>query len=107
MLVGIEVCVLGEFVYDEVCGNELCLWVCDYGLGVFVGLVCIIFEKFMCGEKEFVIMGVGLGLVVCEVIVSVYYGCIWVEVLVDGGVCFVIVLFVVELLFVEDVELIV
>lgn len=36
----------------------------------------MIFDKFVCGNKELVVLGVGFGLVICWVIVDVYGGII-------------------------------
>lgn len=52
-----------------------------------------IFDKFMCGEKELVMLGIGFGFVICCVIVEVYGGKIGVLncIVFDGyvmGVCF-------------------
>jgi two-component system sensor histidine kinase KdpD len=51
-----------------------------------------IFEKVTRGEKESATTGVGLGLAVCEGIVSAHHGRIRVEAPADGGACFVVAL---------------
>lgn len=92
---GTEVRLSGEIVHDEGNGgrgNELHLRVRDHGPGVPAGAVRTIFEKFTRGEKESATTGVGLGLAVCEAIVSAHHGRIWVEAPSDGGACFVVVL---------------
>lgn len=89
---GTEVHISGEIVPDDTRGNELHLRVRDHGPGVPAGAVRTIFEKFTRGEKESATTGVGLGLAVCEAIVSAHRGRIWVEAPADGGACFVVAL---------------
>ena len=59
--------------------GELRVAVCDNGPGVAPGAERRIFEKFTRGERESATPGVGLGLAVCEAIVSAHHGRIWVE----------------------------
>jgi len=92
---GTEVRISGEIVRDEANGgrgNALHLRVRDHGAGVPAGAVRTIFEKFTRGEKESATTGVGLGLAVCDAIVSAHHGRIWVEAPADGGACFVVAL---------------
>ncbi|MCL6467633.1 MAG: two-component sensor histidine kinase, partial [Ralstonia sp.] len=101
---GTEVRISGEIVHDEARGNELRLRVRDHGPGVPAGSVQTIFEKFTRGEKESATTGVGLGLAVCEAIVSAHHGRIWVEAPADGGACFVVALPAAEPPPLEDAE---
>ncbi|MEE2978310.1 MAG: sensor histidine kinase KdpD [Pseudomonadota bacterium] len=101
---GTEVRISGEIVHDEARGNELRLRVRDHGPGVPAGSVQTIFEKFTRGEKESATTGVGLGLAVCEAIVSAHHGHIWVEAPADGGACFVVALPAAEPPPLEDAE---
>ncbi len=89
---GTEVHISAAIVQDEKRGQELRLQVRDHGPGVPAGAERIIFEKFTRGEKESATTGVGLGLAVCEAIVSAHNGRIWVEKPADGGACFVVAL---------------
>ncbi|WP_296226634.1 sensor histidine kinase [Ralstonia sp. UBA689] len=89
---GTEVRVSAAIVQDEKRGQELRVRLRDHGPGVPVGSQRIIFEKFTRGEKESATTGVGLGLAVCEAIVSAHNGRIWVETPADGGACFVVAL---------------
>ncbi|CAJ0813198.1 sensor histidine kinase KdpD [Ralstonia flaminis] len=89
---GTEVHISAAIVQDEKRGQELRLHVRDHGPGVPAGSERIIFEKFTRGEKESATTGVGLGLAVCEAIVSAHNGRIWVEKPADGGACFVVAL---------------
>jgi two-component system sensor histidine kinase KdpD len=73
-------------------GRELHVRVRDQGPGVPRGAERTIFEKFTRGDKESATGGVGLGLAVCEAIVSAHNGRIWVEAAADGGACFVVAL---------------
>ena len=59
--------------------GELRVAVCDNGPGVAPGAERRIFEKFTRGERESATPGVGLGLAVCEAIVTAHHGRIWVE----------------------------
>lgn len=58
---------------------ELRVAVSDNGPGVAPGAERRIFEKFTRGERESATPGVGLGLAVCEAIISAHHGRIWVE----------------------------
>lgn len=71
---------------------QLLLEVWDNGSGILVGQEQIIFDKFVCGNKELVISGVGLGFVICQVIVDVYGGIIFVSNWFEGGVLFCVIL---------------
>ena len=102
--VGTEVHISGEIVHDEARGNVLHLRVRDHGPGVPAGAVRTIFEKFTRGETESATTGVGLGLAVCEAIVSAHHGRIWVEAPADGGACFVVALPAAEPPPVADIE---
>lgn len=66
--------VSGETVRDEARGNELRLQVYDHGPGVSAGSMRTILEKFTRGEKKSVTTDVGLGLAVCEAVVSMRRG---------------------------------
>ncbi|AUT46528.1 sensor histidine kinase KdpD [Achromobacter sp. AONIH1] len=66
---------LGATVQDK----ELRISVCDNGPGVAAGAERRIFQKFTRGERESATPGVGLGLAVCEAIVTAHHGRIWVE----------------------------
>lgn len=59
--------------------NELRVAVSDNGPGVAPGAERRIFEKFTRGERESATPGVGLGLAVCEAIITAHHGRIWVE----------------------------
>ena len=59
--------------------DELRVAVSDNGPGVAPGAERRIFEKFTRGERESATPGVGLGLAVCEAIISAHHGRIWVE----------------------------
>lgn len=59
--------------------GELRVAVADDGPGVEPGAERRIFEKFTRGDRESATPGVGLGLAVCEAIVSAHRGRIWVE----------------------------
>ena len=63
---------LGATVQDK----ELRISVCDNG---GAGAERRIFQKFTRGERESATPGVGLGLAVCEAIVTAHHGRIWVE----------------------------
>ena len=58
--------------------KELRISVCDNGPGA-AGAERRIFQKFTRGERESATPGVGLGLAVCEAIVTAHHGRIWVE----------------------------
>ncbi|KNY12461.1 histidine kinase [Achromobacter piechaudii] len=59
--------------------DELRVAISDNGPGVAPGAERRIFEKFTRGERESATPGVGLGLAVCEAIISAHHGRIWVE----------------------------
>ncbi|MGA4237327.1 DUF4118 domain-containing protein [Ralstonia nicotianae] len=89
---GTEVRISAGVVHDAAHGDEMCVRVRDHGPGVPAGAERVIFEKFTRGDKESATGGVGLGLAVCEAIVSAHGGRIWVETPADGGACFVVAL---------------
>jgi two-component system sensor histidine kinase KdpD len=60
-------------------GSFLQVSVTDHGPGVPAGAERRIFDKFTRGERESATPGVGLGLAVCEAIISAHQGRIWVE----------------------------
>ncbi|EHP44396.1 osmosensitive K+ channel histidine kinase KdpD [Cupriavidus basilensis OR16] len=66
-------------ISGEVVDAEVRLAVADDGPGVPHGQELSIFQKFTRGERESATAGVGLGLAVCEAIVQVHGGRIWVE----------------------------
>lgn len=68
----------------------LTLEVWDSGPGIPEGLETQIFEKFLRGEKESAIPGVGLGLAICQAIVTLHEGKIHAENRAEGGASFVI-----------------
>ncbi|MNQ57401.1 Sensor protein KdpD [compost metagenome] len=59
--------------------DELRVALSDNGPGVAPGAERRIFEKFTRGERESSTPGVGLGLAVCEAIITAHHGRIWVE----------------------------
>jgi two-component system sensor histidine kinase KdpD len=63
----------------QVDGAELHVSVADDGPGVLAGSERAIFEKFTRGERESATTGVGLGLAICEAIIGIHHGRIWVE----------------------------
>lgn len=63
----------------RVVDDELHVSVSDNGPGVAPGAERRIFEKFTRGVRESSTPGVGLGLAVCEAIISAHRGRIWVE----------------------------
>ncbi|GAB7548047.1 DUF4118 domain-containing protein [Cupriavidus sp. 8B] len=69
----------GIRISGEVVEAEVRLAVADDGPGVPRGQELSIFQKFTRGERESATAGVGLGLAVCEAIVQVHGGRIWVE----------------------------
>ncbi|QHB56204.1 DUF4118 domain-containing protein [Ralstonia solanacearum] len=99
---GTEVRLSAGVVHDTVRGDEMHVRVRDHGPGVPAGAERVIFEKFTRGDKESATGGVGLGLAVCEAIVSAHGGRIWVETPADGGACFVVALPASEQPVVED-----
>lgn len=66
-------------IHAAVHESELRVAVSDNGPGVAPGAERRIFEKFTRGERESATPGVGLGLAVCEAIISAHHGRIWVE----------------------------
>lgn len=66
-------------IHAAVHEGELRVAVSDNGPGVAPGAERRIFEKFTRGERESATPGVGLGLAVCEAIISAHHGRIWVE----------------------------
>ena len=66
-------------IHAAVHDAELRVAVSDNGPGVAPGAERRIFEKFTRGERESATPGVGLGLAVCEAIISAHHGRIWVE----------------------------
>lgn len=66
-------------IHAAVHEEELRVAVSDNGPGVAPGAERRIFEKFTRGERESATPGVGLGLAVCEAIISAHHGRIWVE----------------------------
>jgi two-component system sensor histidine kinase KdpD len=64
----------------------------DNGPGLPPGMEEAIFEKFMRGEKESKIPGVGLGLAICRAIVEAHRGRIWAENVPTGGARFIFTL---------------
>jgi len=58
---------------------EMRIAVADDGPGVAPGSELSIFQKFVRGERESATPGVGLGLAVCQAIMSAHDGRIWVE----------------------------
>ncbi|MGE8675249.1 MAG: DUF4118 domain-containing protein [Achromobacter kerstersii] len=66
-------------LHAAVVDDELRVAVSDNGPGVAPGAERRIFEKFTRGERESATPGVGLGLAVCEAIISAHHGRIWVE----------------------------
>lgn len=99
---GTEVRLSAGVEHDTVRGDEMRVRVRDHGPGVPAGAERVIFEKFTRGDKESATGGVGLGLAVCEAIVSAHGGRIWVETPADGGACFVVALPASEQPAVED-----
>ncbi|MFC4275434.1 DUF4118 domain-containing protein [Achromobacter aloeverae] len=59
--------------------QEMRIAVADDGPGVAPGREQAIFQKFVRGERESATPGVGLGLAVCQAIMSAHEGRIWVE----------------------------
>ena len=73
-------------------GGLLHVSVTDHGPGVPPGAERRIFDKFTRGERESATPGVGLGLAVCEAIISAHQGRIWVESAAGGGARFIFTL---------------
>jgi two-component system sensor histidine kinase KdpD len=72
--------------------EEVRITVSDRGPGLKPGTEKLVFEKFMRGERESAVPGVGLGLAVSQAIVSAHGGRIWAENLAGGGACFTVAL---------------
>jgi len=68
--------------------NHLILEVWDNGPGIPPGQELSIFDKFARGMKESSIPGVGLGLAICQAIVSVHGGTLHACNREHGGACF-------------------
>ncbi|WP_099351049.1 two-component system sensor histidine kinase KdpD [Erwinia amylovora] len=69
---------------------ELEVW--DSGPGIAPGQQQLIFEKFSRGDKESTVPGVGLGLAICQAVITLHEGTIHAENRPQGGVRFVITL---------------
>ncbi|CCG89024.1 two-component system sensor histidine kinase KdpD [Erwinia piriflorinigrans] len=67
---------------------ELEVW--DSGPGIAQGQQQLIFEKFSRGDKESTVPGVGLGLAICQAVITLHEGKIHAENRPQGGVRFVI-----------------
>jgi two-component system, OmpR family, sensor histidine kinase KdpD len=76
----------------EVVEAEMHIAVADDGPGVAPGAERSIFQKFVRGERESATPGVGLGLAVCQAIMSAHDGRIWVEAGTPRGARFIIAL---------------
>ncbi|QEI07496.1 sensor histidine kinase KdpD [Pigmentiphaga aceris] len=76
----------------QVDGELMRVSVTDHGPGVPEGSERRIFDKFTRGERESATPGVGLGLAVCEAIISAHQGRIWVERADGAGARFVFTL---------------
>jgi two-component system sensor histidine kinase KdpD len=72
--------------------TQLRVEVWDEGPGLPPGQERAIFERFVRGEKESVIPGVGLGLAICEAIVATHEGKIWAENRIPHGARFILTL---------------
>jgi len=72
--------------------QQLQLEVWDSGPGIISGQEKLIFEKFSRGDKESAVPGVGLGLAICQAIVTLHEGTIRVENRPQGGARFIITL---------------
>lgn len=64
----------------------------DSGPGIAPGQQQLIFEKFSRGDKESTVPGVGLGLAICQAVITLHEGTIHAENRPQGGVRFVITL---------------
>ncbi len=82
----------GEHATIELCAvttpGQLRIDVLDDGPGIPAGLQQDIFNKFTRGDKESSIPGVGLGLAICQAIVSVHQGTITAANRPEGGALF-------------------
>ncbi|OWT72852.1 MULTISPECIES: DUF4118 domain-containing protein [unclassified Achromobacter] len=76
----------------DVVEAEMHIAVADDGPGVAPGAERSIFQKFVRGERESATPGVGLGLAVCQAIMSAHDGRIWVEAGTPRGARFIIAL---------------
>jgi two-component system sensor histidine kinase KdpD len=72
--------------------DEALISITDNGPGLPPGAEKAVFEKFMRGQKESKIPGVGLGLAICRSIVEAHQGRIWAENVPTGGARFVFTL---------------
>ena len=63
-------------IHAQTSGGQLQIDVLDDGPGIPAGQEKAIFEKFTRGHKESSIPGIGLGLAICQAIVSVHEGTI-------------------------------
>lgn len=72
--------------------EEFRLAVWDNGPGIPEGQQASIFDKFARGHKESAIPGVGLGLAICQAIVSVHGGTVTAANRPEGGACFCVTL---------------
>lgn len=70
--------------------QQLMLEVWDDGPGIAQGQEQLIFEKFSRGNKESAVPGVGLGLAICQAIVTLHNGTIHAENRPQGGARFII-----------------
>lgn len=81
---------------------EIEVW--DSGPGIPGGQETQIFEKFSRGNKESAVPGVGLGLAICQAIVSIHEGKIRAENRAEGGARFIITLPVKEPPVIEEYQ---
>ncbi|MBV1775188.1 DUF4118 domain-containing protein [Burkholderiaceae bacterium DAT-1] len=68
--------------------SDCVLTISDNGPGIPAGMERRIFEKFLRGEKESATSGVGLGLAICEAIMTAHKGRIWADNRAEGGAQF-------------------
>ena len=73
-------------------GNQITLWVEDYGPGIPLEAREHIFDKFVRLRSEGATRGLGLGLAFCRLAVQAHGGKIWVENIADGGSRFIFTL---------------
>jgi two-component system sensor histidine kinase KdpD len=76
----------------EIAGQFVQVSVTDNGPGLPVGREHLLFEKFTRGEQESATIGVGLGLAICEAIVTAHGGEIRAVQAPEGGACIVFTL---------------
>jgi two-component system sensor histidine kinase KdpD len=69
----------------EVAGQYMQVSVYDNGPGLPVGRERMLFEKFTRGEQESATTGVGLGLAICQAIVTAHGGVIGAALSPEGG----------------------